>query len=169
MNLPNRKERRKIAKEMGLFSKNKKTSTEESRDRSKVMGNLIRLRNLTEQRNKKKDNWFIVSIKSFIVPKSDKIKSFNQDSCESFHIIDVNMWFKINNLTPSSMNEIRQYIFEDWLHKKITGSKTKVSSGSNLIIVYDSPTDPFIDLLKQKIIEILEYDFCDVVLVEWIK
>jgi len=56
MNLPNRKERRKIAKEMGLFSKNKKTSTNESKDRSRVMGNLIRLRNLTEQRNKKKDN-----------------------------------------------------------------------------------------------------------------
>jgi len=64
------------------------------------------------------------------------------------------------------MNEIRQYIFEDWLHKKISGSKTKVSSGSNLIIVYDSPTDPFIDLLKQKIVEILDYDFCDVVLVD---
>lgn len=107
-----------------------------------------------------------MSIKSFIVNKADKLKNLNQDSCESFHIIDVNLWFKNNNLTPSSMNEIRQYIFEEWLHKKISSSKTKISTGSNLVVVYDSPTDPFIDLLKQKIIEILDSDFCDVVLVE---
>jgi hypothetical protein len=107
-----------------------------------------------------------VSSKSFIIPKADKLKTFNQDSCDTFHVIDVNMWFKNNNLTPSSMNEIRQYIFEEWLHKKITSSKSKISSGSKLVIVYDSPTDPFINLLKHKIIEILEYDFCDIVLTE---
>lgn len=53
MNLPNRKERRKAAKEMGLLGKKKEIS-EESKERAKAMGNLIRLRNLTEQRNKKK-------------------------------------------------------------------------------------------------------------------
>ena len=105
-------------------------------------------------------------IKSFILPKSDRVKNFSQDSCTSFHVIDVNLWFKNNNLTPSCMNEIRQYIFEEWLHKKITSSKSKVLDGFNLIIVYDSPTDPFIDLLKQKIVEILESDFCDIVLVD---
>jgi len=55
MNLPNRKERRRMAKEMGLLGK-KKEINEESKERSKVMGNLIMLRNLTEQRNRKKDN-----------------------------------------------------------------------------------------------------------------
>ena len=107
-----------------------------------------------------------MSSKSFIISKADKLKTFNRDSCDTFHVIDVNMWFKNNNLTPSSMNEIRQYIFEEWLHKKITSSKSKISSGSKLVIVYDSPTDPFINLLKHKIIEILEYDFCDIVLTE---
>jgi hypothetical protein len=53
MNLPNRKERRKAAKQLGLLSK-KNTNNEESKERSKVIGNLIRLRNLTEQRNKKR-------------------------------------------------------------------------------------------------------------------
>ena len=55
MNLPNRKERRKIAKQNGLLGK-KSSNTEEVRERSKAMGNLIHLRNLTEQRNRKKDN-----------------------------------------------------------------------------------------------------------------
>lgn len=57
MSLPNRKERRKIAKDLGLFGKNKSANTDESKDRAKAMGNLIRLRNLTEQRNRdqKKD------------------------------------------------------------------------------------------------------------------
>jgi hypothetical protein len=53
MNLPNRKERRKAAKEMGLLGKKKEVS-EDAKERAKVMGNLIRLRNLTEQRNRKK-------------------------------------------------------------------------------------------------------------------
>ena len=92
-----------------------------------------------------------MSSKSFIISKADKLKTFNRDSCDTFHVIDVNMWFKNNNLTPSSMNEIRQYIFEEWLHKKITSSKSKISSGSKLVIVYDSPTDPFINLLKHTI------------------
>jgi hypothetical protein len=54
-NLPNRKERRKIAKDLGLLGK-KKSSLEqsESKERAKAVGNLIRLRNLTEQRNNKK-------------------------------------------------------------------------------------------------------------------
>lgn len=56
MNLPNRKERRKMAKEMGLFGKNKDLNNDESRERAKTVGNLLRLRNLTEQRNRKKNN-----------------------------------------------------------------------------------------------------------------
>jgi hypothetical protein len=104
--------------------------------------------------------------KSFIVPKSDKVKTIDTDSIGPYHVIDVNMWFKTNSLTPSNMNEIRQYIFEEWLHKKIVTSKTKVVSGSNLVVVYDSPTEPFIDLLKNKILEILEFEFCDIILID---
>jgi hypothetical protein len=55
MNLPNRKERRRAAKEMGLLGK-KKEVNEDSKERTRAIGNLIRLRNLTEQRNRKKDN-----------------------------------------------------------------------------------------------------------------
>jgi hypothetical protein len=55
MILPNRKERRKMAKEMGLFGKNKNKNTESS-ERSRSVGKLIHLRNLTEQRNSKKSN-----------------------------------------------------------------------------------------------------------------
>jgi hypothetical protein len=54
-NLPNRKERRKMAKDLGLFGKKKnKAETSESKERTKAVGNLIRLRNLTEQRNNNK-------------------------------------------------------------------------------------------------------------------
>ena len=54
-NLPNRKERRKMAKDLGFFGKKKdKAETAESKERTKAVGNLIRLRNLTEQRNNNK-------------------------------------------------------------------------------------------------------------------
>lgn len=102
---------------------------------------------------------------SFIVSKVDKIKSINLEQYDLCHI-DVNSWFKSNNLTPDSMNEVRQYIFEEWLHKKMTSSKNKISTGCKLVIIYDSPTDPFIDLLKLKISEIFEHEFCDIVLAD---
>jgi hypothetical protein len=54
MKLPNRKERRKLAKEMGLNKGKSKKEKEEISQRSKAIGNLIRLRNLTEQRNSNK-------------------------------------------------------------------------------------------------------------------
>lgn len=165
MNLPNRKERRKIAKDMGLLGK-KKSISSESKERSKAMGNLIHLRNLTEQRNRKKDNWFIVPVKSFIIPKAEKLKTFEYSDCSGLHVIDVNMWFKSNSLTPSNMNEIRQYIFEEWLNKKICSSKTKINSGFNLVVIYETPTDLFLNLLKEKIEEILENDFCDIILID---
>jgi hypothetical protein len=44
-----------MAKDLGLFGKKKDTAeTQESKERSKAVGNLIRLRNLTEQRNNNK-------------------------------------------------------------------------------------------------------------------
>jgi len=51
MILPNRKERRKLAKKAGLLGSKK---NEESAEKSKSMGKLIHLRNLTEQRNSSK-------------------------------------------------------------------------------------------------------------------
>lgn len=54
MKLPNRKERRKLAKEMGLTRGKTKKEKEEISHRAKAVGNLIRLRNLTEQRNTSK-------------------------------------------------------------------------------------------------------------------
>lgn len=102
---------------------------------------------------------------SFIVSKVDKIKNINLEQYDLCHI-DVNSWFKSNSLTPDSMNEVRQYIFEEWLHKKMTSSKNKISTGCKLVIIYDSPTDPFIDLLKLKISEIFEHEFCDIVLAD---
>jgi hypothetical protein len=56
MKLPNRRERRKLAKEMGLNKGKSKKEKQEISQRSKVAGNLIRLRNLTEQRNSNKKN-----------------------------------------------------------------------------------------------------------------
>jgi hypothetical protein len=106
-----------------------------------------------------------VYFQSFIVSKVDKIKNINLEQYDVCHI-DVNSWFKSNSLTPDSMNEVRQYIFEEWLHKKMTSSKNKISTGCKLVIIYDSPTDPFIDLLKLKISEIFEHEFCDIVLAD---
>jgi len=105
-----------------------------------------------------------VFFKSFIVTNSDKIKSVQSQFCGT-HQIDINSWFKQNNISPSEMNEIRQFIFEEWLQKKILSSKAKVSSETFLVIICDTPTDSFISLLKQKISSAFECGFCEVILI----
>lgn len=106
-------------------------------------------------------------LKSFIINKLDKSKNVQiEDRSDEIYVIDINSWFKSNNLTPSNMNEIRQYIFEEWLYKKITGFKNKISQGHRLVIIFDTPTPHFIGLLKEKITEVFELEFCDVILVD---
>lgn len=104
-------------------------------------------------------------IKSFIVNKIDKVKNFPSEGHEIYQI-DINSWFKSNNLIPQDMNEIRQFIFEEWLSKKIQTSKTKVKSGGHLVIIYDSPTESFISFLNQKILGVFECDSCEIILFE---
>lgn len=103
--------------------------------------------------------------KSFVVSKADKVKNTGLENCDVCSI-DINSWFKSNNLTPTNMNQIRQFIFEEWLYKKINGSKPKITAGSILVIIYDSPTDPFLSLLKDKITEIFDCEICEVVLMD---
>lgn len=55
MNLPNRKYRRKLAKDLGLLKNKKRGSKKiEEIERAQAIGRLIRLRNLTELRNQNK-------------------------------------------------------------------------------------------------------------------
>ncbi len=82
------------------------------------------------------------------------------------YVIDVNSWFKTNSLTPSNMNDIRQYIFEEWLSKKIMGFKNKISQGHKLVIIFDTPTPHFVSLLKERISDIFQPEFCEVILVD---
>ena len=67
---------------------------------------------------------------------------------------------------PGDMNDIRQYIFEEWLSKKIQSSKNKVKSSGRLIIIYDRPTESFISFLNEKILTVFECDSCEVILFE---
>ena len=55
-NLPNRSERRKMAKNLGLLGKEKSMNAKMERStRAIAIGKLIHLRNLTEQRNIEKN------------------------------------------------------------------------------------------------------------------
>lgn len=54
MNLPNRRQRRKLAKDLGLFKKDKRKKSSDENEKSQAIGKLIHLRNLTEQRNREK-------------------------------------------------------------------------------------------------------------------
>jgi hypothetical protein len=53
--VPNRSQRRKLAKDLGLLGKDvSQKQKEEQSQRAKEMGKMIHLRNLTEQRNRNK-------------------------------------------------------------------------------------------------------------------
>ena len=100
-----------------------------------------------------------MSFNFFIVEKIDVIKNSETVNGNLCHI-DVNSWFKSNGVTPDDMNKIRQYIFEEWLSKKIQSAKSRIDSGYLLAVSYNNPNDEFIDLLENKISDILEFDNC---------
>ncbi len=104
-----------------------------------------------------------MSFKFLVVDKIDKVKIIKENFCDVCPI-DINMWFKANGLTPDSMNEIRQYIFEEWLSKKIASSKNKVIAGSQPVIIYEYTTSSFVTMLSEKITEVLHPEKCDVIL-----
>ena len=95
----------------------------------------------------------------FIVEKIDIIKNSDRVIGNLCHI-DVNSWFKTNGVTPGEMNDIRQYIFEEWLSKKIYSARSRIDSGYTLAVSYNNPNDDFVALLEEKIANILEFDTC---------
>jgi len=52
--IPNRKARRKMAKDLGLFKETSSEQKKEQAKRTKEMSKLIKLQNLTKQRNSNK-------------------------------------------------------------------------------------------------------------------
>ncbi len=105
-----------------------------------------------------------MNLKYIIVNKSEKIKSPEFEGIE-IHQIDVNSWFKSNSLNPSEMNEIRQFIFEEWIIKKIQSTKNKILPGAHVVIIYDNPSPSFISFLEQKISLIFECESCELILI----
>lgn len=104
-------------------------------------------------------------MKVFLAEKIETIKEV--DLCPKDLInIDVNSWFKANGLTPDEMNGIRQFIFEEWITKKVSSIKLKEESETFVAVVYESPSPHFLSFLEGKFTEIFGHDFYDIVLVE---
>jgi hypothetical protein len=105
-------------------------------------------------------------LKVFLVEKIERIKE--EDLCPKDLInIDVNSWFKTHGLTPGEMNGVRQFIFEEWITKKVSSIKLKEGSETFVVIIYESPNPHFLSFLKEKFSEIFCHDFYDIVLVEY--
>lgn len=101
---------------------------------------------------------------SFLVTKNEHLKNPQLQNCE-ICCVDINLWFRNNSVSPSSMNEVRQFIFEEWLYRKIYGFKNKINTGCVLVIIFENPNESFISLLNQKISQAFEIEISEVVLV----
>ena len=99
-------------------------------------------------------------LKFFVVDRVDIIKNSEVETDSLCHI-DVNSWFKSNNISPDEMNTIRQYIFEEWLSKKIYSARSRIIFGHVLAVSYTGPNDKFVRLIEQKILEILQVHSCE--------
>jgi hypothetical protein len=104
-------------------------------------------------------------LKVFLVEKIDKLNLCGIPLKDLVNI-DVNLWFKSNCLSPENMNEIRQYIFDEWITKKVSSIKPKENSELVVAVIYEKASDKFISFLKEKFLENFEHDFYDIVLVE---
>lgn len=104
-------------------------------------------------------------MKVFLIEKIDKL-----NLCEippkNLVNIDVNSWFRINGLTPEDMNDIRQYIFDEWITKKVSSIKPKENTELSVAVIYESPNEKFLSFLRKKFTENFGINFYDIVLVE---
>lgn len=104
-------------------------------------------------------------MKVFLVEKIDKL-----DLCEApvkeIVSIDVNSWFKNNELNPDNMNDVRQYIFNEWVTKKISSIKVKENSELYVAIICEFSNKKFINFLSKKFLEFFNDKFCSIILVK---
>jgi hypothetical protein len=104
-------------------------------------------------------------LKVFLTDKIDNLNSLGVLP-KNLTIIDVNFWFKNNSLSPQDMNEIRQYIFNEWITKKVSSIKIKEDTDLIVAVIYEKPSDEFIFFLKEKFLNNFGNHFYDIVLVE---
>lgn len=75
-----------------------------------------------------------------IEPIKEKI-----EKTESPLFIDVDSWLYSNGIIYEDMNSVREYIFIEWVHKKINAHTLKKSSDSPIYIIFSRTDLKFID------------------------
>lgn len=104
-------------------------------------------------------------MKVFLVERIDKLNLCQLPTKELVNI-DVNFWFKANGLTPEDMNGVRQFIFDEWITKKVSSIKPKENTELSVVVIYEKPSEKFLSFLKEKFLENFGQNFYDIVLVE---
>lgn len=104
-------------------------------------------------------------MKVFLVEKIEKL-NLCELPIKELTTIDVNSWFKTNGLSPEDMNGVRQFIFDEWITKKVSSIKPKENIELTIVVIYETPSDKFLSFLKEKFLENFGQNFCDIVLVE---
>jgi hypothetical protein len=104
-------------------------------------------------------------LKVFLIEKIDKL-NLCELPIKELTIIDVNSWFKTNGLSPEDMNGVRQFIFDEWITKKVSSIKPKENTELSIVVIYETPSDKFLSFLKRKLLENFGHSFYDIVLVE---
>jgi hypothetical protein len=95
----------------------------------------------------------------YVTKKITDFKTSPYNDKLPFLIVNINHWFKKNNLTPKKMNNVRHYIFEEWIEIKLREYKImRYGPKQNIVFVYKSFSDTLVNFLKEKLEQELELE-----------
>lgn len=86
----------------------------------------------------------------YVVKSLDSLKSLNEGS-ESFYVINVNGWFESHGFSHKDMNPVREWIFVEWMNKKISSYSSKKTREEYICILFSETTNTFIKNLSKNL------------------
>jgi len=75
----------------------------------------------------------------YVVKSIESMKSLNPNSGPTY-LIDVNSWFEANGFTHKEMNPVREWIFVEWVNKKIASYTSKKCKEEYVCMIFTDST-----------------------------
>jgi len=101
----------------------------------------------------------------YVVKSLDSVKNLNENS-DSFYVINIDEWFESHGFTHKEMNPVREWIFVEWMNKKISSYSSKKSKEDHICVLFSEATNTFIKNLGKNLTSHFECENLDFVYIQ---
>lgn len=89
-----------------------------------------------------------------------------EESKNSFYMIDVNSWLEDNGFTHSEMNSVREWIFVEWVNKKLSSYYSKKTKETHICLLFSESSEFFIKNLGNNLKDHFNRENLDLIYIE---